>query len=74
MDNIELQERIRRLTLDGGAKGRLLVVQYGDDESDPLQADTVQPFNSYLSATRRDGVTLEIPYAIITGVTIEPRE
>ena len=73
MDNIELQGRIRRLILDAAAKGGHLVVQYGNGESDKVRPDSVQVLGGYLTALRPDGVTLEIPYAIITGVKIEQR-
>ena len=36
------------------------VVQYGDGESDLVQADTVQPVSN-LTALRRDGVSEENP-------------
>jgi hypothetical protein len=71
MGKAELQNQIRIVANDATAIGGGVVVARADGSFDLIEPGTVNLLNDCMEAHDFDGTEVQIPYAIIEGVTVE---
>jgi hypothetical protein len=71
MGKHELQKQIRRRANEASVIGGCLLVACPDGGCDFIEPETVQLCSDYVEAHDLDGVTVQIPYAMIEGVTVD---
>jgi hypothetical protein len=71
MGKADLQNQIRSVAYDATAIGGGIVIERADGRFDLIEPGTVNLLSDCMEAHDFDGTEVQIPYAMIAGVTVE---